>query len=85
MDQRQTFGDLKELQALLEEVKHNDAPARLLIDKNGLERLNCHVLSIEENEKGQRSALLDSDLFPAILLKEIVAVNGIFRSDYSEC
>ena len=85
MDQRQTFGDLKELRGLLEEIRDSKAPARLLIDKGGLDRLNSRILAIEEGEGNEVFAVLDSDLFPTILLKEIVAVNGIFRSDYSEC
>jgi hypothetical protein len=53
-------------------------PARLLDDENGINR--AHGLIADLNEKSLR---LDSGI--PINLSAIVAVNGIFASDYTEC
>lgn len=85
MDQRQTFGNLNELKAILEDDDTQHKAAHLIIDRDGLLRVNGHISSVETIVDGRDFIRIDNSVFPFIYLAEIVAVNGIFRSDYSEC
>lgn len=78
MDKRETFADLEELKNILEpcieEKRHSD----FLIDQRGITRFSGTIKKIED----------DNCIFhngDTIKLKDIIAVNGIFQADYSEC
>lgn len=78
MDQRQTFKTLEELSAILKKIQQEDTQVSLLVDSEGISRLSGRITAMSSdtlqiNGEGQ------------LLLREIIAVNGIFHADYSEC
>jgi len=56
----------------------------LLADQEGLFRTSGNIAA-PINETSLEDALLKLDNGSALKLNQIVAVNGIFHSDYSEC
>lgn len=54
----------------------------LLVDNNGIERVNGFVKSL--NDEGNVHSI-DIEGHGIVSLSTIVAVNGTFASDYSEC
>ena len=84
MDQRQTFEDTDQLFSFISEVFQKQRPASLLIDKDGLERLEGVITGIEPHLDVDITRIIINDITP-VLLKEIIGINGLFRSDYSEC
>lgn len=86
MDQRQTFDDLHDLKAILSNLCEQKDKASLLVDREGLIRMEGIIESIEEKAPLEATVVMVNNSIPQpIFLKEIVAVNGIFSSDYSEC
>ena len=85
MDTRQVFDDIQVLKELLTECFISDTEVRLLIDTGGMERVNGYIAAIGSSSKRGPYIKLDSTTAPVILLKDIVAVNGLFRLDFSEC
>ena len=84
MDIRQTFASTEELSEILTDLKATNADVAMLIDRDGLFRAAGKITDIRADDlKGGITVLLNED--SAYLLTDIVAVNGIFRSDYSEC
>lgn len=84
MDQRQTFPNLESLRSILNEMILKGEKASFLLDRNGLSRAEGSILSMEETQPvGDTVIKLNND--DLVYLKEIVGVNGIFRSDYTEC
>ncbi len=85
MDQRHTFADTAALTDLLTTLQKEQKYAAFLIDQNGLSRISGTIESIQNKNAPQLILSVDGISKQIILLDEIVAVNGIFRSDYSEC
>ena len=88
MDQRQTFANFTELRTLLEQLQQSQHTAHLLVDSEGLERMQGLVSEIEtaRDGSGDRAIIcIKSGECSIVRLHQIIAVNGIFRSDYSEC
>lgn len=85
MDQRQTFSDTGELLAILTNHHIQNTFLAFLIDQNGLSRINGYIESIDKINSTLSLVIAHALSRHRILLDEIVAVNGIFRSDYSEC
>jgi len=85
MDQRQTFGNLAELKAILEEDGVVSHIAYLIIDRDGLTRISGHITGVEMTTDARSFIIIDSSPSHIVYLTEIVAINGLFRSDYSEC
>ena len=84
MDQRQTFPNLEGLRLILNDIILKGEKASFLLDRNGLSRAEGSILSIEETQPvGDTVIKLNND--ELVYLKEIVGVNGVFRSDYTEC
>jgi hypothetical protein len=84
MDQRQTFPNLESLRSILNDMILKGEKASFLLDRNGLSRTEGSILSVEETSPiGDTVVKLNND--DLVYLKEIVGVNGIFRSDYTEC
>ncbi len=84
MDQRQTFPNLESLRSILNDMILKGEKASFLLDRNGLSRAEGSILSMEETQPvGDTVIKLNNDELD--YLKEIVGVNGIFRSDYTEC
>ena len=69
---------------VLSEYQENHHEASLIIDQNGLTRVEGHIVSIHaENDFLKSKVELDDGT--SFLIEQVVAVNGMFRSDYSEC
>jgi hypothetical protein len=84
MDQRETFDSLQKLKAVLQGLQQQREKASFLLDDEGLTRTEGIIASIEEKpDLGSTGVVLDHG--ETIVLKQIIAVNGQFRSDYSEC
>jgi hypothetical protein len=84
MDQRQTFGNLDELKVILDKCYNEHTPVALLADHDGLFRVSGNIATAI-TDTPLTDAVLKLDNGSSLKLMEIVAVNGIFHSDYSEC
>lgn len=84
MDQRQTFGDAHELFSFIEAISKDAAKVSLLIDDHGVERLEGIITAITQNDDMNKT-FITVDSNREVSLSNIIAVNGLFRSDYSEC
>ena len=84
MDQRQTFKDSDQLFSFISQVFQLQQHASLLVDKDGLERIEGVITSIEPHIDVSETTIMIDDTTP-VLIKEIIGINGLFRSDYSEC
>ena len=84
MDQRQTFNDNNELLSFVTSICNEKIEASLLIDKEGLMRVEGIVTSIVKDGNIENATIIINDR-DRISLKEIIGINGLFRSDYSEC
>jgi hypothetical protein len=84
MDQRQTFNDSNELLALVTSIFNDRQEASLLIDREGLIRVHGLITSVKQGN-GNENTIITFDNGDTVLLKEIIGINGVFRSDYSEC
>jgi hypothetical protein len=84
MDQRETFKTPEELKAILDNLRQEDATVWLLVDSEGLSRVSGKITALSSDAPAANATLQINDEKP-LLLSEIVAVNGIFHADYSEC
>lgn len=84
MDQRQTFKTHEELRAILNNLQQEDATVWLLVDSEGLSRVSGKITAMS-NDVPVMNATLQINGEAVLRLSEIVAVNGIFHADYSEC
>lgn len=84
MDTRSTFNGLQELRGLLTTLHDEKREAALLVEHNGLTRINGTIVSIEDGAAAG-DAVIKLDSHELILMKEVVAVNGTFSADYTEC
>jgi len=84
MDLRETFANDEQLYEFLSELFNNKQKVSLIIDNNGLTRLEGEITSLVKQEIRKKSLLTINKEKP-VKLEQVVAVNGIFRSDYSEC
>lgn len=84
MDQRQTFEDSDQLFSFITGIFQQQQHASLLIDKDGLERVEGKITSIDPHIDVDKTTILINDITP-VSIKEIIGINGLFRSDYSEC
>lgn len=84
MDQRQTFQSFEELYTMLSALCNGNENVRLLADCEGITRVEGRVLHLERSPViGKSKAEIEGDV--SLNLEQIIAVNGIFKSDYSEC
>jgi hypothetical protein len=84
MDQRETFDSLQKLKTILCGLYQQGERASLLVDSDGLTRMEGRIASVKEMaDLGSTVITLEQGEW--IYLKQIIAVNGQFRSDYSEC
>lgn len=80
MDKRETFDSTDSLKNILAGLYQQKQKASFLIDKNGLTRLEGLITDIQQ---GDNASITVGD--NQIALEQIIAVNGIFRGDYTEC
>ena len=72
------------LKTILLQLQQQNAVASLLVDEDGLTRREGVITNVEEsNDLAATRITLDQTT--NITLMQIIAVNGLFRSDYSEC
>lgn len=82
MDTRITLNNKESFSRVLKDLYAAHNKASILYDKNGLTRYEGMILGVNE-DAGQSSVQLDAGL--EIPLSSVVAVNGVFSSDYCEC
>lgn len=83
MDQRETFSNEAELLSVISRFFEQKLLVSLLIDQQGLSRIEGYIGAIEISDDIRKTTITVSD--NKISLEEIIAANGLFRSDYSEC
>ena len=84
MDQRQTFIDDNELLSVVTTIFNQKLKASLIIDKEGLTRVEGIITLIDKRDDNENTSII-IDNRDTVTLKEIIGINGLFRSDYSEC
>lgn len=84
MNQRQTFKDAQQLFSFVSQIFQQQECASLLIDRNGLERAEGTITDINPNDKVEEASIVLGGN-NTILIKEIMGINGVFRSEYAEC
>ena len=82
MDKRETLVVHASFLELLENLKATQQKASLLVDDGGIGRQEGLVVAIIKDDNGTWVHLNNGQI---IKLENIVAVNGLFLSDYSEC
>ncbi len=84
MDSRITFDNLADLLEVLKETYLVGETASFMVDREGLSRVEGTVTGIEPGDS-LGGFLIRLDNGESFFLGEVIAVNGIFRSDYTEC
>ena len=82
MDSRQTLNTNETFAALLRKILEADEKAHLLVDDNGITRMEGFIKTVSTNTNAPFMILENGTTIP---LHTIIAVNGVFRPDYSEC
>jgi hypothetical protein len=84
MDIRNTIITSESFLPILKEHFNNQEKVSLLIDKEGITRAEDLIDKISYSENPLESVITLKDGL-SFKIKELIAVNGLFRSDYSEC
>jgi hypothetical protein len=84
MDQRATFESLSELLSIVSDFFVQKQQASFLVDINGLTRMEGKVSFIKQEKDVSKTTITVDDISD-IRIDQIIAVNELFRSDYSEC
>jgi len=84
MDQRITFKDYQQLLSIFLNLQQQQQQAALLIDDEVLTKIEGKITGIQQNDDIGKSAIT-IDNKGHINLEQVIAVNGLFRDDYSEC
>ena len=82
MDTRLTLNDKQSFFQLLKQLHADQSKVSLLYDNNGLTRYEGMISSILTNSLPPCLRMQDGS---QIAISSVVAVNGIFAPDYSEC
>lgn len=82
MDMRQTIVDRQAFGKMLQELKDNQQKASLLYEQQGIERAEGFITKLAFTAGGG-TVTLHTGL--TVNINAIVAINGSFLSDYSEC
>ena len=84
MDKRETFNNPEQLLTIVSTIYQQKRQSAFLIDNIGLARMEGKITAIDENRNINKTKITIAGK-DEILLEQIIGVNGIFRSDYSEC
>lgn len=84
MDKRETFDNTAHLYRIVQQKIAEQKMVHLIIDNNGLERVSGRIASVS-NYTNAESARIQLDTNETFLLKDVIGIDGVFRSDYSEC
>lgn len=82
MDTRETLKANENFNHLLLSSKKDDEKTSLLFDDNGLTRAEGKITTIDLEAKAPYIILTDGT---QVFIESIIAVNGIFKDDYTEC
>jgi hypothetical protein len=82
MDQRDTLKSGENFEELLQGTLNNNEPVRLLYDNNGLMRTEGAIRELNLQNEMPYMILQDGQ---QIFIESIIAVNGQFRDNYTEC
>jgi hypothetical protein len=82
MDLRNTLAQDETFRVILKECFSGNTKVALIVDNNGLERMEGKIISIESNAQ---EPFIKLDNGSIIFEKTLIAVNGIFLPSYSEC
>ncbi|HVZ96884.1 MAG TPA: hypothetical protein VG847_08415 [Chitinophagaceae bacterium] len=82
MDQRQTLKIGEDIIDLLLPLMQNNEVARILYDDSGIERAEGMLTAIEAQASRPYIILSAGQ---KIFIDTIIAFNGIFKADYTEC
>jgi hypothetical protein len=82
MDLRNTLAQDETFMVILNECFSKNTKVALILDNDGLEKMEGKIITIESNAKEPYFKLNDGSL---IFVKTVIAVNGIFLPSYSEC
>ena len=84
MDKREIFENLHQLRGILQRMQQQQEKASLLLDDAGLSRMEGLITSVDLSADISKASLVLDDT-TTVFLSQVVAVNGQFRSDYTEC
>ncbi len=82
MDKRDTLQNGERFSELLKVGLQSGEKISMLVDDQGISRVSGFIKSIQGAGNASQVELEEGLLIP---IDKIVAINGIFRSDYSEC
>lgn len=82
MDCRKTLNIHETFEEILSAAHESGVKVDLLVDDNGLTRTDGFIRKIEKDEYGI-VIMLDNNM--RISLSKLIAVNGIFTQDFTEC
>jgi hypothetical protein len=78
MDCRDTISKDQGFLKILHEELQSKKKVNLLVDTDGLNRLEGHIVAVREDS-------IEMDNNVVVPLTQIVAINGVFSADFSEC
>lgn len=81
MDCRDTITNGSSFIEMLEDQFANKRKVNILFDDNGLTRTEGYIQAL----KSEHPASIVMDNKMVVLLEKVVAVNGVFSPDFSEC
>lgn len=81
MDTRDTLNTNESFLEVLKDAFHSRTKVSLLFDDNGMARKEGLIKAISTNPP----ASIELENGTRIEVKKIIAINGLFLSDYSEC
>lgn len=86
MDQRHIFHDLQALHLILTGLLGSGKSVSFLLDDNGLTRMQGVVAGFSGEPQPDRVMIKPATgAVEEVPLRAIIAVDGIFRADYTEC
>lgn len=83
MDCRITLNENETFLNLLKACYHSKEKVRLLADMDGITRVEGSIVNIDDSDGLSQYIELDNEI--KIPVKKIIAVNGVFLSEFSEC
>jgi hypothetical protein len=83
MDSRKTINTAQSFLELINEYYANQERVSLLIDQEGLTRLEGLITSVQMKDNSE-DAVIQIDKGTSFSLADLIAVNGNFRSDFTE-
>lgn len=81
-DIRETLSVAEDFYSIILSLYEKKEPVNILFDDNGITRASGNIVELSEQNK---IAFLVLDNGTRISINSIVAVNGTFAPDYSEC